>query len=249
MNKATVMSTVIITAILTMILALLLLVGGAVVFVMYGALEEFVFIYFALIGVGLFITSLPTVISDVFRVVKSKEIVPVVFSGTTLLLSVFLVCEGIGSIGLFYVSFNNQGEMDMILHSINLVIGSLVAGCLVLLPVLSMICSKSRALQFRVEIHKPLIGIVIEMLLLTHLFADELASKCGIILEVFGVITAVFAIVHLIVGLAGLSKAMKRVKEKEKNSLTQSDSVLQTVQKKPIDLPFNLPAGVNADDF
>ena len=66
---------------------------------------------------------------------------------------------------------------------------------------------------------------------------------------IFGIITAVFAIVYLVAGLAGLSKAIKRAKEKEQSTVEQSDSVLPTVQKQVPDLPFGLPAGVNPDDL
>lgn len=249
MKKATVISSVIITAIFTMILALLLIVGGAIVFYMYGALEEFMFIFLVLIGLGVIISSLPTAISGIIRVIKHKRIAPLIFSEATLLLGVLLLCQGIGSIVLFYHSFNDQGEFDMALHAVNLLIGTLAALGLILLPVLSIVLSKSKDLQYRVEIHKPLIGAVIEMLLLTHAFDDKLASGCGIVMMIFGIITAVFSIVYLVAGLAGLSKAIKRAKEKEQSTVEQSDSVLLMVQKQVPDLPFGLPAGVNPDDL
>ena len=126
---------------------------------------------------------------------------------------------------------------------INLLFGGLLIGAGVVVlgheQVFGMVLSGAYAL----------IGAVIEMLVLTHAFDYKLASGCGIVMMIFGIITAVFAIVYLVAGLAGLSKAIKRAKEKEQSTVEQSDSVLPTVQKQVPDLPLDLPAGVNPDDL
>lgn len=60
-----------------------------------------------------------------------------------------------------------------------------------------------------------------------------------------GCIVGVLAIAYFIAALAGLSKAIKRQKEKEAREAVpepQQDEL-------PGDLPFDLPAGVSAQDF
>lgn len=76
---------------------------------------------------------------------------------------------------------------------------------LTVLPILRMRAASGRAVQYRVEMHKPVYGAVILLALLSAVWIAllEPPSIPGYVMLAMSLLVTVFAFVHLIVGQKG----------------------------------------------
>ena len=244
MKKAAIIITVLLSSITNIIISPILFLLGALQSAYFsGMMGTTVHATLVLIGISLAVTAIPALIFSIIGAVKRKGVTDLILLAITLFIALALVCSGIAL------------EVVLgILFTIGRVIGIVTALFLIIAPVLRMILTKNRALQYRVELHKPMYGVVLLVVVVCCALADVLYRTSGIVIAVMSGVLLVFAIVHLIIGLAGLSKAVKAANQRELQEAQQVQDTkearkTQTAPKEPLDLPFNLPAGVNPDDL
>ncbi|MBQ7379387.1 MAG: hypothetical protein IJW70_06855 [Clostridia bacterium] len=262
-------STVIVTAILAVILMLsfgfLLYVGGSTVYYYTDGLMEIVYdaLFFSM-GIMIAIAVIPALISDISRYRKKKIGKRELWlSLGALLVGVFMTGYGIAVLLILFLGASLLNEilggawnMEEILFSIMRVIHWFFAVpaalYLIIAPIVRMIRTKHRSLQYRVEIYKPVLGVVLLILTLLNSVVVQLQRPTGTIIEVLGFALSAFAVGYLIAALAGLSKAVKAARQREEQAAQDAaEQVVQgkSAERQPLDLPFNLPAGVNPDDL
>lgn len=272
MNKITVVFTAILVLICFLVLGSVLVFGGGfIVFYTYdgGVMDLLYNVMLSLIGVTLAIAVVPQLISSFVQMLRRRGgKADFLFSLGYVAVGALLVCFTIGTLIILisggrvfdqirevlydmgtpmdsdtYNMLLERFEQLMRLPRIVIVPLSLY---LIIAPMIRTFRSEQKALLYRVELYKALLGAL--MLFLTAFAAviwhmeDDFA---GIIIEVLGCIMGMLAIAYFIAALAGLSKAIKRQKEKcgrEAAPEPQQDEL-------PGDLPFDLPAGVSAQDF
>ena len=251
MNKITVVITVILSAIIMLLLGVIeFLVGSFTWFMNGGGLDELIYLLLIPMGLAVAASCIPTVISGVLQAVRKQGKAELVCSSLLLLVGVIMILSGIVLEIAYYLIWSNStvGEKYAgMLQDFSLVIVTALACCLILLPVLRAFTAQNKRLQYRVEMHKPVIGVLVVGTLLCYVFVDVLDGVSGRMMQVLGVAAAVFAIVHLVVGLVGLTKAVKSVRVPEDVPGREESPV--PLQESKGNLPFNLPAGVRRDDL
>lgn len=210
MNKAMIKLTVILTAVVTLLCSLGLFVLGVLTAAFhYGMMDSTVHFAFILIGVALTVSSLPLCI---YRIKQGNRLNDAIADP---IVGVFLIFLGLGCELLQHLFFDSFGTkftaVELCIVILRGIVGLGAVCYLSVLPILRMRAAPGRALQYRVEMHKPVYGAVILISLLSHLWIALLdpPSIPGYAMLAVSLFMAVFAIVHLIVGLKGLSEACK----------------------------------------
>ena len=210
MNKAIIRATVIVTAIATLFCGLGLSVLGVLTAAFhYGMMDSTVHYTFILIGVTLTVCSLPLCIY------QKKQGSRLIVAVADPIAGVFLICLGAACEILQHLFFDSFGTeftaVELCIVILRGIVGLAAVLYLTVLPILRMRAASGRALQYRVEIHKPVYGAVILLALLSHAWIAllDVPSVPGYVMLAVSMLVAVFAIVHLIVGLKGLSRAAR----------------------------------------
>ena len=210
MNKAIIRATVIVTAIATLLCGLGLFVLGVLTAAFhYGMMDTTVHFAFILIGVALTVCSLPLCIDRIKQGNRWIDAIADPIAG------VFLIFLGLGCELLQHLFFDSFGTkftaVELCIVILRGIVGLGIVFYLTVLPILRMRAAPGRALQYRVEMHKPVYGAVILISLLSHLWIALLdpPSVPGYAMLAVSLLVAVFAVVHLIAGLKGLSEACK----------------------------------------
>jgi hypothetical protein len=113
-----------------------------------------------------------------------------------------LIAIGINGVGVPTV-------VNLIMTIIRWVICGLIALYLIILPIIRIVKAESKFMQFKAELVKMIFGVLILVLLICGLLAAALNTFIGVALIVVGALTALLAVVILIVGLIGIKKADK----------------------------------------
>ena len=264
-------STVIVTAILAVILMLnfgfLLYVGGSIVYYYTDSLMDIAYdVLFFSMGIMIAISAIPALISDISRYRKKRIGKRELWLSLGFLLAgLIMTCYAIAVLlilflgayvlyEIFGVSWNIEEIMFSIMRVIHWFFAAPAALYLIIAPIVRMIRAKQKALQYRVEIYKPVLGVVLLILTLLNSVVVQLQRPTGTIIQVLGFVLAAFAVAYFIAALAGLSKAVKAAGQRELQE-AQSPQEKQCAQQdreesgEPLDLPFNLPAGVDPNDL
>lgn len=212
MNKAMIRVTVILTAVATLLCSLALFVLGMLTAAFhYGMMDSTVHFTFILIGLTLAVCSLPLCID---RIKQGNRLIEAIADP---IVGVFLIIFGLGLEVLQHLFFDSFGTeftaVELCIVILRGIVGLGIVCYLTVLPILRMRKASGRALQYRVEMHKPVYGAVILLALLSHLWIALLdpPSIPGYVMLAVSLLVAVFAVVHLIVGLKGLSTACRAV--------------------------------------
>lgn len=210
MNKAIIRATVILTAVATLLCSLALFVLGMLTAAFhYGMMDSTVHFAFILIGLALVVCSLPLCIYQIKQGNRLVDAIADPIAGVFLILFGF-VCEVLQY--LFFDSFGTKfTAVELCIVILRGIVGLGAVCYLSVLPILRMRKASGRALQYRVEMHKPVYGAVILLALLSHLWIALLdpPSIPGYAMLAVSLLVAAFSVVHLIVGLKGLSAACK----------------------------------------
>ena len=210
MNKAIIRATVILTAVATLLCSFALFVLGMLTAAFhYGMMDSTVHFAFILIGITLTVCSLPLCIYQIKQGNRLIDAIADPIAGVFLILFGF-VCEVLQY--LFFDSFGTKfTAVELCIVILRGIVGLGIVCYLTVLPILRMRKASGRALQYRVEIHKPVYGAVILLALLSHLWIALLdpPSIPGYAMLAVSLLVAAFSVVHLIVGLKGLSAACK----------------------------------------
>ncbi len=262
-------STVIVTAILAVILILsfgfLLYVGGNIVYYYTDSLMEIVCdaLFFSM-GIMIVISAIPAMISDISRYRKKKIGKKELWlSLGSLFVGVLMTCYGIAALLILFlgayvldeilgVSWDVEEILFSVMRVIHWFFAAPAALYLIIAPIVRMIRTKQRAVQYRVDIYKPMLGVVLLILTLLNSVVVQFQRPTGTIMQVLSFALAAFAVGYLIAALAGLSKAVKAARQREEQAAqvaTEQPVQGQSVERQPLDLPFNLPAGVDPNDL
>lgn len=219
MNKAIIRTTVIVTAFATLCCGLGLSVLGVLTAAFhYGMMDSTVHFTFILIGVALTVSALPLCVCQIVQTARKKkgnrliDVIVAPIAGVFLIIF-GLICELLQH--LFFDSFGTEfTAVELCIVILRGIVGLAAVLYLIVLPILRMRAASGRALQYRVELHKPVYGAVILLALFSHVWIAVLEppSIPGYVMLAMSLLVAVFAIVHLIVGLKGLSAACKAAK-------------------------------------
>lgn len=208
MNKAMIRVTVILTAVVTLLCSSALFVLGMLTAAFhYGMMDSTVHFSFILIGLALAVCSLPLCI---YRIKQGNRLIDTIADPIA---GVFLIFLGLGCELLQHLFFDSFGTkftaVELCIVILRGIVGLGAVCYLSVLPILRMRAAPGRALQYRVEMHKPVYGAVILISLLSHLWIALLdpPSVPGYAMLAVSLFMAVFAIVHLIVGLKGLAES------------------------------------------
>ncbi len=243
-----------------------------------GVMDLIYNIVITMIGASLAIAVIPQLISNIVRV-RKKHLgkADLRLSLGYVLVGAFLICFGIGTLvieilGASWVNsiveqLRDSGQtidsemknmidqrFEQVLRLPRLAIVP-VSLYLIIIPLIRTIRSDQRGLQYRVELYKPLLGALALFLtafcVVIWLMEDD---PVGITVQVLGCLMGVLAVAYFIAALAGLSKAVKAAGQRELQE-AQSSQEKQCAQQdreesgEPLDLPFNLPAGVDPNDL
>lgn len=211
MNKATVISNVIISVILNLLFGAVLIGAGVLVWMNPIILETVLNAAFALIGLTLVLSTVPMLISGIVQIKQKKGKFDLIFSIITMVIGLALAFYGVASALLaFGVSMHTIPEIvGQITNILRWVIGILVALYLIVLPIIRIVKAEKKALQFKAELIKLILGVLILVLVICGSLITVLNQATGIVLIVIGALTVLLAILHLIIGLIGISKAAK----------------------------------------
>ncbi|MBR2446242.1 MAG: hypothetical protein IKB28_06200 [Clostridia bacterium] len=208
MNKAMIKVTVILTTVVTLLCSLGLFVLGVLTAAFhYGMMDTTVHFTFILIGLALTVSSLPLCI---YRIKQGNRLIDAIADPIA---GVFLIFLGLGCELLQHLFFDSFGTkftaVELCIVILRGIVGLGIVFYLTVLPILRMRAAPGRALQYRIEMHKPVYGAVILISLLSHLWIALLdpPSVPGYAMLAVSLFMAVFAIVHLIVGLKGLAES------------------------------------------
>lgn len=267
MNKATVIITAILAVILMLNFGFLLYVGGSTVYYYTDGLMDIVYAVLATaMGTTVALTALPLVISDLVRLRKSKKGKrDLIFSLGLVLVGIILICYGIIALlilflgaQLLYEIQNALGaswEVEQMitepLRLVNWLVAVPTALYLIVVPLIRMIFTKQRGLQYRILLHQPMLGVYLLVLTALASAVVWLQRPTGSVMKVLGFALAAFAILYLIAALAGLSRAVKAARQKQAEQETAVSKQEKEAQPygQPYDLPFDLPAGVDPNDL
>ena len=273
MNKPTVISSAILSMILLLVFGTIMFFGGCLAYnYIYGVMDLVYDVLLLLIGIVLVISVIPLGISCFVQFQKSdKGKADMILSASVVLIGIAFVCFGI--VSELIVIFSEQMvnvflELKLRLSGESVSIDdkwymveqvmlfpryirwalTLPASLyLIIAPVLRMIFTKDRGLQYRVELYKPFLGVLVLIMTVLGAVVDLVGRPVAVVIEVLSVVVVIFAIVQLIVALAGLSKAIRQRAEKaEQEKLAKSD--VRSSQHFPDDWLMDLPAGVSAEE-
>ena len=269
MKKATVIVTAILVVIFMLGFGFLQYLGGDIVYDYTDSLMDIVYdVLLVSLGIMIAVTVIPTLICDIVQYRKKKNKRDLLLSLGLALVGVVTACYGIVELLILFggaylimeiedalgASWNVEDMIATPLRIVRWLVAAPAALYLVATPLVRMIFTKERALQYRLFLYQPVLGGVLFALTVLGSVVITLQRPTGTIIKVLGFVLAAFAVIYLIAALAGLSKAVKKAKEREKEreekaATLQPQADAQPIQKKGIDLPFNLPAGVNLDDL
>lgn len=269
MKKAAVIVTAILAVIFMLGFGFLMYLGGDIVYYYTDSLMDIVYdVLLVSLGIMIAVTVIPTLICDIVQYRKKKNKRDLLLSLGLALVGVVTACYGIVELVILFggvylimeiedalgASWNVEDMIATPLRIVRWLVAAPAALYLVAVPLVRMIFTKERALQYRVFLYQPVLGGVLLALTALGSVVVMLQRPTGTVMKVLGFALAAFAVAYLIAALAGLSKAVKRAKEREKEreekaATLQPYADAQPIQKKEIDLPFNLPAGVSADDL
>ena len=210
MNKTAVISNVIISVILNLLFGAALIVAGVLVFTHPNILSIVINAAFALIGVIMFLSSIPGLISGIASIKQKKGVFDLIFSLVTMLLGACFAFYGVCMIIIASVILSLPGELVGTVLTIGSilrwVLGGLIALYLLVLPIIRIVKAENKFMQFKAELVKMILGVVILILLFCGLLFSVLNKFIGIVLIAIGALTVLLAIAHLIIGLIGLGK-------------------------------------------
>ena len=263
MNKATVIITAILAVILMLNFGFLLYVGGSTVYYYTDGFMDIVYAVLATaVGTTVALTALPLVISDFVGLRKSKKGKrDMIFSLGLFLVGILLTFYGILALlvlllgaQLLYgiqnalgVSWEVEQMLTETLRAVNWLVAAPTALYLLAVPMIRMIFTKQRGLQYRVLLHQPMLGVSLLALTVLASVVVWLQRPTGNVMKVLGFALAALAILYLIAALAGLSRAVKAVRQKQAEAAKVTAEPTETAQ--PYELPFDLPAGVDPNDL
>jgi hypothetical protein len=209
MNKKTVISNVIVSVIVDLLIAGILIGAGILVLSYPQIFGVVLSAAFALIGISLVLTTIPNLIGGIANIKAMKGKFDLVFSIVTMAIGVVLAIYGIISalinIGISGVAI--PGVVGLIMTIIRWGLCGLIALYLIILPIIRIVKAESKFMQLKAELVKMIFGVLIVVLLICGLLAAALNTFIGVSLIVVGALTALLAVVLLIVGLVGLKKA------------------------------------------
>lgn len=273
MNKSTIISSAILTMILLLVLGTIMFFGGSLAyFYVYGVMDLVYDVLLVLIGIVLVISVIPLLISSFIQFQKSdKGKADMILSLIVVLIGIVFVCFGIVSellmmfskqmVNVFLelklrlsgesVSIDDKWYMvEQVMRfprHIRWLLTLPASLYLMIAPLLRMTFTKDRGLQYRVEICKPFLGLLVLIMTVLGAVIDLVGRPVAVVIEVLAVVVVVFAIVQLMVGLVGLSKAIRRRAERAEQA-KQATLSRQEAQLSE-DWLMDLPAGVSAEDF
>ena len=211
MNKKAVISNVIISVIVNLLLAAILIGFGALVLAFPEIFSIVLNAIFALIGISLTLTTIPNLIGGIVNVKQKKGRFDLIFSIVTMVIGVTLAIYGginvLVQIGVRLIAM--PIIVFTIMKILRWVVCGLIALYLIVLPIIRIVKAEKKFMQLKAELVKMLFGALIVVLLICGLLFSVLNQFIGISLIVVGVLTALFALLILIVGLVGLKKADK----------------------------------------
>lgn len=214
MNKKTVISNVIVSAIVNLLLAGILIGAGVLVLIFPQIFGIAISVVFALIGISLLLTTVPNLIGGIANVKQKKGRFDLIFSIVTMVIGIALAVYGlISALILIGVSgLNMPIAVAIIIKLLRWIICGLIALYLIVLPVIRIVKAEKKFMQLKAELVKVIFGVLIVVLLICGMLATLLNSLIGITLIAVGILTALFAVLILIVGLVGIKKADKGFK-------------------------------------
>ncbi len=134
---------------------------------------------------------------------------------------------------------------------------TIIALYLLVIYLIRVLCTKQKWLQIKAELHKPAAAVLIlvpNLLSFVSTFLNPIFNRMGtdalikfsqIYLYIsFGITTLLSIALAVFVLVFGLI-----IKKRPAAKAQASKAAAQPSQEKPADLPFNVPAGVNADDL
>ena len=211
MNKKAVISNVIVSVIVNLLFAGILIGAGALVLKFPQIFGVVLSAAFALIGISLVLTTIPNLIGGIVNIKQKKGVFDLIFSIVTMVIGVVLAIYGIIT-ALIAIGINGvavPGVVGLIMGIIRWVVCGLIALYLIILPIIRIVKAEKKFMQFKAELVKMIFGVLIVVLLICGLLAAALNTFVGVALIVVGALTALLAIVLLIVGLIGIKKADK----------------------------------------
>ncbi len=211
MNKKNVISNVIVSVIINLLFAGLLIGAGALVLEFPQIFDTVLSVAFALIGISLMLTTIPNLIGGIASIKQKKGKIDLIFSIVTMVVGVALAIYGVitALIAIGITGVTVPKLVGLIMSIIRWVICGLIALYLIILPIIRIIKAESKFMQLKAELVKMIFGVLILVLLICGLLVSALNNFIGISLIVVGALTALLAVVILIVGLIGIKKADK----------------------------------------
>lgn len=214
MKKTAVLSNVIISVILNLLFGAVLIGAGIWVIIDPRVFGTLLNAAFALIGLMLILTSIPNLISGIATFKEKKDKFDLIFSIVTMVVGVCLAFFGVVSvmyvIGLGRLINALPAELMQTMNVVRTVLYwglcLLIALYLLVLPIIRIIKADKKFMQFKAELVKIILGVLILALLLCGVLMSVLNNLVGIVLIVLGALTVLLAILHLILGLIGLGK-------------------------------------------
>lgn len=210
MNKTAVISNVIISVILNLLFGAALIVAGVLVIIYPQIFGVVLNAAFALIGLILILSSIPNLISGIASIKQKKGVFDLIFSLVTMLLGACFAFYGVCMIIMTTVIMSLPAELIGTVFTVGSilrwVLGVLIALYLLVLPIIRIVKAENKFMQFKAELVKMILGVVILILLFCGLLFSVLNKFIGIVLIAIGALTVLLAIAHLIIGLIGLGK-------------------------------------------
>ncbi len=212
MNKKTAITGIIISVILNVVFGGLLIGGGLLVLELPKIFDTVLSIAFALIGISLVLTTIPNLIGGIASFKQKKGKFDLVFSIITMVIGVTLAIYGVitALIAFGVEGIAVPGVVGIVMTLLRWTICGLIALYLIVLPIIRICKAEKKLQQFKAELIKMILGVLIVVLLICGLLASVLNDMIGISLIVVGALTVLLAIINLIVGLIGVSKASKQ---------------------------------------
>lgn len=219
MKKTAVLSNVIISVILNLLFGAVLIGAGIWVLLDPRVFGTLLNAAFALIGLMLILTSIPNLISGIATFKEKKGKFDLIFSIVTMVVGVCLAFFGVVSvmyvIGLGRLINALPAELMQTMNVVRTVLYwglcLLIALYLLVLPIIRIIKADKKFMQFKAELVKIILGVLILALLLCGVLMSVMNNLVGIVLIVLGALTVLLAILHLILGLIGLGKKDPKV--------------------------------------
>ena len=208
MNKKTVLTGVIVSVIMNLLLAAILIGAGVLVLKVPEIFSTVLCAIFALIGIFLTLTTIPNLIGSILSVKQKKGRFDLIFSIVTMVIGVTLATYGIiNALLLFDVNdLQMPGIVGTIMTVLRWTICGLTALYLVVLPIIRIVKAEQKFMQLKAELVKMLFGALIVVLLICGLLVSVLNTLIGVSLIVVGALTALCALIILLVGLLGMKK-------------------------------------------